>query len=84
MKRTALDVLDEMIENNPELKKAYEKELAKMNKRTLTLVVEFDKEDPPRWVWEAHKAQLPLHGFCINIIAEGNQLKSDQDDEDDE
>ena len=81
MPRTALDVLDEMIENNPELKKAYEKEKAKMNKRTLTLVIEFDKENPPAWIWASHMTQDSFEGILIKSIAEGNQIKDDEDDE---
>ena len=84
MKRTALDILDERMKNNPELKRAYEKEKTKMNTRTLTIVIEFDKENPPAWVWASHMTQDAFEGVLIKSISEGNQLKSDQDYEDDE
>lgn len=51
--------------------------------RTLTLVISLDDEDKPNWIWESHKNQKFHHKVQVDIIAEGNQIRNDNDFEED-
>lgn len=46
--------------------------------RTLTIVLHFEDEMLPEWIWEAHKHQVYTNGVLISAIAEGNQLCEDE------
>lgn len=46
-----------------------------MNKRELTLVVEFDADKQPDWIWDSHLDGKDCNGFYVKAICEGNALK---------
>lgn len=50
--------------------------------RTLTIVVCFDEDRPPDWIWENHKRNSYQYGILVTAIAEGDYLRKDHDDED--
>lgn len=50
-----------------------------ITKRTLTLLIEFEQEKRPDWIWDSLRDCRKKHGFYIKIIGEGNQFKSDDD-----
>ena len=50
-----------------------------MNKRTLTLLVEFDKDDKPSWIWESHMTNDYLNKVHVIAIGEGDQFKDIED-----
>ena len=55
-----------------------------MNKRTLTLLVEFDQDDKPDWIWLSHMLNKPIHKVHILAIGEGDQFKDIEDEEEDD
>lgn len=58
-----------------------------MSDRRLTLVVSFPRNSAPAWIWDAHiHPDLAKYGMNVEAIAEGNQLRLEptNEDEDDE
>jgi hypothetical protein len=49
--------------------------------RTLTIVIHFDEENPPDWIWENHKNNSYQHGILISVIAEGDKICDRDNDE---
>lgn len=43
--------------------------------RTLSIVIEFDEEIVPHWIWESHKNQSYLNDVFVSAIIEGNIIK---------
>lgn len=52
-----------------------------MAKRTLTLLVEFENDQRPPWIWESLKERATLHGVRVKVICEGDQICKCEDDE---
>ena len=51
----------------------------KKTERTLTLVVSFDDEKATEWIWDAHKEGVEKNGIRVLVIAEGNQVREDEE-----
>jgi hypothetical protein len=45
--------------------------------RTLTIVINFDQDHKPEWIWESHMNQSLQNGFLISIIAEGDRVSNE-------
>ena len=43
-----------------------------MEKRVLTIEVEFESHPEAAWIWEAHKENKIINGVKIKVIAEGS------------
>lgn len=46
-----------------------------MTKRTLTIVVEFDQDEKPDWIWASHMMKEKFHRVQVNTICEGDQIE---------
>lgn len=40
------------------------------HKRALALVIEFERDMPPLWIWEALKSQEKMYGVYVKSISE--------------
>lgn len=57
-----------------------------MTKRTLTLLVEVYDQEKAAWIWDLHAGSLEVTDLGIDVIciAEGDQIKDIEDDDEDE
>ncbi len=49
--------------------------------RTLTIVLHFDNDKKPEWIWNNHMNQSYQHGILITAIAEGDRLSYEKERE---
>ena len=50
--------------------------------RTLTIVLHFDQDRVPDWIWDAHKHNAYVNGVLISVIADGDKLSAKGEDND--
>lgn len=50
-----------------------------MTKRTLTIVVEFDEEEKPDWIWASHMMKEKFHRVQVNTICEATKSRNQKE-----